>query len=161
MAQDPIRYLTENPYIVRSTLLAGDEVANPANSDRTIYMLETAVVPVLTGAGRMTRKQAVLVGDIKLPGMALSTTVAATNWGAIRIGWEPSIYAFVVAGRAAGGDAAIIPGDTVFADAADTQLNNDVTNGSPFGMALGNVATGNTTTVIPVLVFPFGLLIQA
>ena len=157
MAISVLRYLTANPYTTGQTLAAGDELATPQTSDCIIYMVETSLT--FTGGGRTSRYQPVQVGDILLPGIALAATAANTNWCPVRIGFFPRVLALSIHGEDANGNATISIGDTILAD-SDGELNNDVTNGTPFGLALAAVGSGSTT-VIPVLLFPFGKLANA
>ena len=55
------------------------------------------------------------------------------------------VFNLAVKGYAASANAAIAVGDKVYADS--TELNVDATNGVEFGIALGAVVSGATTTI--------------
>lgn len=152
-----LRYLTENPYIKGYTLSAGDEIVTPEMSHGIVNVLETKLT--YTGGGRTSYRQNVLIGDLKIPGIAQAATSANTDWCPVKVAFPVLIIAVSVHGEDANGNAAIAVGDTILYD-TDGEMNNDVTNGTVFGIALNSVSSG-ATTVIPVLVLPFGVLANA
>ena len=98
---------------------------------------------------------------MKIAGVCLATSVANTNWVPVRVGFPVRVMAMSVKGESdAGANEAVAIGDTVFLD-SDGELNRDEVNGTPWGMALSTVAGDGSTTVIPVLLFPFGGLANA
>lgn len=87
-----------------------------------------------------------VVGD--LAGVANITALASTDTIPMSI---RGVFTLLVKGTNAGGNVAVAFGDAVFIDAG---ANADISKNStkkPFGIALGAVASGNTTTKIPVL----------
>lgn len=153
MAVTYLRYLTENPYTKGYTLSAGQEIATPPMSDNVVHVVETSLG--FSGGGRTSLNQAVKIGNISLPGIALAASVANTNWVPCRVGIPVRIVAMSVLGEDGAGNAAISIGETVYYDLG--VLNTDLTNGSAWGIALAAVSSG-ATTVIPVLMLPFGVV---
>lgn len=152
MAISVLRYLTENPYTKGATLAAGDELATPQTSDNIVYVVETELE--FSGGGRIARFQPVTIGNLEIPGVSLAATVANTNWCPVRVGFPVRVIALSVTGKdQAAGNEAVAIGDIIYYDAGE--LNKDETNGTCFGIALNTVSAG-ASTVIPVLLLPFG-----
>ncbi len=97
-------------------------------------------------------KAAVTAGDWTAFGnliLKAQTDTDADGYATFELPVESIIENLTVKGQNAGGNAAVAVGDIVYRDGAD--FNVDGTNGKKFGVALGAVTSGNTTTAIDVL----------
>lgn len=105
------------------------------------------VRPTIASGNRAQSGDPIAVG--KLPGVALTDATDTVGNGGECTGKFNGVYDFVVEGKDDDGNAAIAYGDVVYID-TDGKLNVDAVNGVRFGIALGAVASANTSTTIPV-----------
>ncbi len=84
----------------------------------------------------------VVVGQ--LPGVALNAERAD---GETTIDIGPSVFRLSVKGIDAGGNSAVAVGDRIYYVAADTPKLSKKATGVSFGIALGTVTSGGTTTI--------------
>jgi predicted RecA/RadA family phage recombinase len=114
------------------------------------YVQEGRKMNVAVSAG-VDSGEPVMIGNY-IPAVALTDRDSVTGKASLDFG--PAVYDLPVKGHTGVGNAAIAVGEAIFYDAAlATFLNKNSTTGVFFGVALGAVESGATTT-IPVLVRP-------